>query len=216
MPDLSFSVVGVETAPYAATPLLVFKLAVENTDPNEQIHSIALQCQIRIEVTQRHYSTAEQPKLLDLFGEPERWSQTLRNLLWTHANVTVRAFQAATTEQLPVTCTFDFNVAATKYFSALESGVVPVSFLFSGTVFYEDERRGFQVAQIPWSKEARYPLPVDVWRRLMDLYYPNSAWMALRRDVFDRLHEYKRERGLPTWEQTIESLLAEAHQKVSV
>jgi hypothetical protein len=47
----------------------------------------------------------------------------------------------------------------------------------------------------------------------MDHYYPNSAWLCLRKDVFDRLYEYKRQRGLPTWEQALESLLPSEGQR---
>ncbi len=38
----------------------------------------------------------------------------------------------------------------------------------------------------------------------MDAYYPNSAWLCLRRDVFEELHRFKVEHGIPTWEQAIE------------
>ena len=41
----------------------------------------------------------------------------------------------------------------------------------------------------------------------MDHYYPNTAWLCLRRDVFDRLYRYKMQRGIPTWEQALECLL---------
>ena len=61
--------------------------------------------------------------------------------------------------------------------------------------------------QIPWDREAHYRLPVRVWDEMMEHYYPNGAWLRLRRDVFDRLHRYKMRRGIPTWEQTIESLM---------
>jgi hypothetical protein len=74
-----------------------------------------------------------------------------------------------------------------------------------------------QVAQVPWDREAAYRLPVQVWKDVMEHYYPNSAWLGLRRDVFERLYEYKRRRGLPTWEQTLESLLeAQANQPAPV
>ena len=102
---------------------------------------------------------------------------------------------------LPVPCTFDFNVAATKYFNALEEGEVPLSLLFSGTVFQDVTDSGLQVAQIPWDREATFRLPVQVWKEMMDHYYPNSAWLCLRKDVFDRLQQYKSKQGLPTWEQ---------------
>jgi hypothetical protein len=41
----------------------------------------------------------------------------------------------------------------------------------------------------------------------MDLYYPNSAWLRIRQDVFDRLHQYKMQAGMATWEEALESLL---------
>ena len=69
---------------------------------------------------------------------------------------------------------------------------------------------GLQVAQIPWDKDANYRLPVRLWKEMMDLYYPNTAWIALRRDVFDRLYEFKSRHGLPTWEQTLERMLGAA------
>jgi Family of unknown function (DUF6084) len=42
----------------------------------------------------------------------------------------------------------------------------------------------------------------------MNHHYPNSAWLSLRRDVFDRLAAYKSRLGMLTWEQAIEHLLA--------
>jgi hypothetical protein len=43
----------------------------------------------------------------------------------------------------------------------------------------------------------------------MDSYYPNTAWVCLRRDVFDRLNQYKMQHAIPTWEQVMEAMLAE-------
>jgi hypothetical protein len=207
VPDLSFDVEKVEAVPFAAAPILSFKLRVFNADREEQVHTVALRCQIMIEPTRRHYGAEEQERLLDLFGEPERWGQTLRSMLWVHASVVVPSFYDSTVVDLQVACSFDFNVAATKYFAGLENGEVPLNLLFSGTVFYEAESGALQVAQIPWHKEARFRLPVKVWKEMIDLHYPNTAWLCLRRDVFDRLYRYKMNRGLPTWEQAIESLI---------
>ena len=49
--------------------------------------------------------------------------------------------------------------------------------------------------------------PGEILARMMDIYYPNSAWLCLRRDVFERLYQYKVEHGIPTWEQALESVL---------
>jgi hypothetical protein len=207
VPDLDFAVEGAEAVPWAASPLLAFRLKIRNSCRGENIQSVMLQAQVQIEATRRRYAPDEQSRLLDLFGEPERWNQTLRSVLWTHANVTVRPFSGETTADLLVPCSFDFNVAATKYFDGLAQGDIPLCLLFSGTVFYENGDSGLQVGQIAWEKEARFRLPVATWKRLIDHYYPNSAWLTLRRDVFDRLHEFKRQHGIATWDQAVEQLL---------
>ncbi|MGA9529061.1 MAG: DUF6084 family protein [Terriglobales bacterium] len=207
MPDLDFAIEGCEAASLAASPQVSFKLRVTNPDPAETIHTVSLRCQIQIEVTRRRYSAEDQTKLRDLFGEASRWGQTLRNFLWTHVNVNIPAFQGSTVVDLLVPCTFDFNIAATKYFHGLKDGDVPLCAMFSGSVFYSRAGDAMQVAPISWNKETRFGLPVSAWREMMDSYYPGVAWLCLRRDVFERLNDYKVRHGIPTWEQAIESML---------
>ncbi len=207
MPDLNFVVEGAESDRFAVSPVLNFRLRIDNANAGQSIQAIALRCQIRIEPTRRNYRREEQQRLGDIFGQPERWAQTVHSLLWTHTNIVVPSFSGSTEVELPAPCTFDFNVASTKYFHALENGVVPLLLLFSGTVFYSAGDAPLQVDQISWSKEAAFDLPVGVWKQMMDEYYPNTAWLCLNREVFDRLHQYKIDRGLPTWEQTLESML---------
>ena len=207
MPDLGFVIEGAEVAKFSAAPQIAFKLRLTNNKPAETIQSVALRGQIQIEVTRRGYKAEDQKQLRDLFGEPDRWSQTLRSLLWTHVSVNVPPFQGETVVDLPVPCTFDFNVGTTKYFYGLSDGDVPLCVQFSGTVFYSKEGSPMQVAPISWDKEARFSLPVKVWRDMMDTYYPGSAWICLRRDVFERVYQYKVRHGIPTWEQTLESML---------
>ncbi len=207
MPEIDFEVTGAEAVPYAAAPLLNLKLHLTNRDANEQIQNVMLRCQINLEVTRRQYTDAEKARMFELFGEPERWGQTLKTMLWTHANVVVQPFSETTSIDLPVPCTFDFNVAATKFFGGLETGEVPLLLLFSGTMFYRDEFGDLQIGQISWDKEAQFRLPVKVWQEMMEHYYPNSAWLNVRRDVFEQLKNYKMQHGFPTWEQALEKLL---------
>lgn len=214
MPELSFQIEKAEPQRFTVAPTLLFKLRITNAAANETVHSVALRCQIQLEVTRRQYTSEDQAHLKDLFGEPDRWSQTLKTMLWTHASVVAPAFQDTAVVDVPVPCTFDFNVAATKYFHGLAEADVPLNFLFSGTVFYTDENGSLQVAPIPWDKESRFRLPVKAWREMMEIYYPNTAWLCLRRDVFERIHQYKVERGIPTWEQALERLLPEFEETV--
>ena len=210
MPDLIFAIEGVEVAAFTAAPTLAFQLLISNFDPEERIHTLVLRTQVQLEAVRRRYSPEEQQGLVELFGEPEQWAQSLRSVLWTHTTVVVPPFQANTVVKMPVPCSFDFNAAATKYFAGLELGEAPVLFLFSGTVFYAPADGALQVAPIAWDREARFRLPVERWKQMMDAYYPNSVWFRLPRDLFEKLSRYKVRKGLAGWDQTLESLLAEA------
>ena len=207
MPDLSFRVIGVEPAARGLLPLLHFNLEISNRPKNELIQTVIMQAQIQIQSAHRAYASEEKEKLEDLFGTPDRWGQTLRNRLWTHTSTTVKSFSGETQAILPVQCTYDFNVIATKYFDALKGGEVPLLFLFSGTVFYIGPQGQLLVQQVSWDRECVYRMPVKVWADIMNHHYPNSAWISVRRDVFDRLSDFKRQHGLLTWEQALELLL---------
>jgi hypothetical protein len=208
VPDLQLTVEGAEVVQFAAAPLLAFKVRIVNIPNDEIIHTVALRAQIQIEVSRRKYDSNEQARLLDLFGEPDRWGQTLRSLLWTHASVVVPGFTGSVLADIPVACTFDFNVAATKYFHGVTGGDLPLCFQFSGTVFYMGEDGTLQVAPISWDKESKYRLPVKVWKSLMDAHYPNSAWLSLHRDTFEKLSQFKRREGIPTWDEALDRALA--------
>jgi hypothetical protein len=171
------------------------------------IHSVILRCQIQLDAARRHYTADEQIELQDLFGDASRWADTLRSLLWANTSTIIPAFARETTIDLQVPCTFDFNVATTKYFAGIKAGDIPVTCFFNGTVFYDDGTGALQATQIPWEKEAAYRLPVQVWREMMDAYYPNVAWLCLHRDVFERLHQYKIEKGIPTFDEALLQIL---------
>ncbi|MGH8192533.1 MAG: DUF6084 family protein [Rhodanobacteraceae bacterium] len=215
MPELDIEVVNVESAKYAAVPMLHFKLAIRQGRPPVPIQSISLQCQIRIDARKRFYKREEKARLTDLFGEPERWNQTLHNMLWTHASMTVPAFVDGCEVDLPVPCSFDFNVAATKYFHGLEFDAIPLLLLFSGSVFYRDEEGALAMDLISWSKESQYRLPIAVWQDMMDRYYPNQAWLCVNREVFEALYEYKRRHGYTGFDEVLTSLLPEAKRAAS-
>ncbi len=53
-------------------------------------------------------------------------------------------FDATTEVDLPITCTYDFEVAAAKYLHGLDGGEIPILLLFSGTIFRApgDRRHG--------------------------------------------------------------------------
>jgi hypothetical protein len=200
--------------PFAAQPQIAFKVRITNAQPGETIHTIVLRAQIQIEAPRRQHSAEQKQALRDLFGQPERWSETLRPMLWTHASTVVPSFEESIVTELPVVCTFDFNVGATKYFHAVDEGDIPLLFLFSGSVFYASGETTLQIAPIPWDREARFRLSASAWHEMMDLYYPNSAWLSLSRDVFERLYSYKSQNTIPTWEEALENLLAAEEEHV--
>jgi Family of unknown function (DUF6084) len=144
--------------------------------------------------------------LTDLFGTSERYGATLKPFLWTHATTMVQGFEGTTEVDLPVACTYDFDVSATKYLHALRAGEVPLVLLFSGTVFTRGAS-GFAVEQMSWSLEASCRMPVSTWRQLMDHYFPGGGWIRLERETIDALAQYKSGRGLTSFDDAIVELL---------
>jgi hypothetical protein len=213
MIDLAFSVRDLFAEPYAVAPQLTARLGIEEST-GTVIHAIALRVQVRIEPQRRRYTAEEERGLLDLFGPRERWYDTLRPFLWMQAGAMVQGFTDATQVDLALPCTYDFDVIAAKYLHALREGSVGVVLLFSGTVFTRGQR-GFGVEQVAWDREARYDLPIKVWREMIEHYFPNSGWLRLDRGLIERLAAYKAERGLTTWEETLETLLPDPDRTVS-
>jgi hypothetical protein len=204
--ELAFSVLDVVPEPYGAAPTLLFRIRLTEST-GATVHAAVLRAQIQIEPQRRGYGDGERDGLTDLFGTPDRWRSTVRPFLWTHATTTVRGFTGDIEFDLPVPCTYDFEVAAAKYLHALRDGEVPLLVLFSGTVFTRGST-GFGVEQVPWHLEAAYRMPVRVWRELMDAYFPGGGWIRLDRDTLDALARYRSERGLTSWEQALGELLA--------
>jgi len=208
MSELAIEVIDARAEPYAAVPTLLLRLAV--TEPSgDPVHAVALRAQVQIEPQRRRYSADEESRLLELFGEQPQWGESLRPFLWTHATTMLTGFTGHTEVDLPIVCSYDFEVAAAKYLHSLGDGEIPLALLFSGTVFAR--RDGVvSVQPVPWHVEATYRLPVKVWRSVMDLYFPNSGWIRLRRDTIDALTRYKAERAIPSWDDACELLLQEA------
>src|SRR5437899_4826074 len=107
MPELNFQIIGIETSTRGLVPLMHFNVAVRTANPAESVQGLHLNAQIQIQSPQRAYNASEKERLVDLFGAPDRWGQTLRNRLWTHATCTVGAFTGVAETIIPVPCTFD-------------------------------------------------------------------------------------------------------------
>jgi len=207
MSEVTFAVVDVAPEPYAVTPILMARVGIA-ADGDDPVHAIALRCQVRIDPMRRGYSDDEAAGLLDLFGPRERWATTQHTFLWLHTTAMVQGFTGTADVNLPLECTYDFEVAAAKYMHALRDGSIPLQFLFSGTVFGRGTQ-GFAVQQVPWDREDRYDMPVSVWRDLMQQHFPNTGWLRLDRDTIDALAAYRSARGLLGFDDAITSLLAD-------
>jgi hypothetical protein len=208
MTALAFEVVDSGAQPHAAIPTIMLRLRVVETAGGD-VHALALRCQIRIEPQRRRYTSEEEARMVDLFGETPQWGDSLRPFLWTHVSTMIAGFEGETEVDLPVECTYDFEVAGAKYLHSLSQGEIPLLLLFSGTVFTRGES-GFSAEPLSWALEASHRMPVTVWRDMMDLYYPNSGWVRVGRGTLDELQRFKASRALPTWDQAFEQLLKEA------
>ncbi len=157
MSPVSFDVVGARVEAYAAVPTLMLRLQITAADA-APVHAIMLRSQIMIEPKRRHYDSDEELRLTELFGETPRWGDTLRPFLWTNVATTVPGFTGGIEVDLPITCTYDFEIAAAKYMHSLNDGEIPIVAMFSGTVFGRSTV-GLSAAPVSWSEEASYRLP---------------------------------------------------------
>ena len=206
MAELTFGCTGASAPRYAATPTLTFELTITEST-GVRVHAIALRCQLRIEPHRRRYTATEARRLHDLFGDPSRWADTVKPIQLATVTTMVPAFTALTEIELPVPCTYDLEVASARYLYGLDDGTIPLLLLFSGTVFLATDE-GFSVELVPWSSEASFRMPVSVWREVVDIHFPGSAWLRCGRETMDALAEFKAARALPTWDATLNALLA--------
>jgi hypothetical protein len=208
-PEPEFSVLGVAPRRYAALPALEFDVHV--TEPTgRQVYLIALSAQIMLEPARREYDEASRERLVELFGPPERWATTTRSLVWHRADVVVSAFTGSTTFRIPVPCSFDLEIAATKFFHAVPGGEVPLAFNFNGTIHYRGDDGRLQLSLVPWSCTAEFRFPAEVLRAAMDAYYPSAKWIALHDDTLHALLADKARRGAPTMDAAVGALLKAA------
>jgi hypothetical protein len=207
VPELRFSVVGAQSAAHVAVPTLEFALRIDVPDARP-IRSVLLDVQIQIAARRRGYSPAAQDRLLELFGAPDRWGTTLRTLPWTRVTVIVPPFEGTTAIQVPVPCTYDLEVIASRYLAALDGGEVPLEFMFSGTVFFATPDGALQTSRISWDQDVDFGLPVDIWKQTMDRHFPGAAWVRLREESFARLCAYKARHAYTSWDATIDALIA--------
>jgi hypothetical protein len=210
MAELVFDCIGLRPEKYAAVPSMSLLLRIGETT-GARIDAIALRCQIRIEPAKRRYSAEEAERLNDLFGETQRWAETLRPLQLTTVSTMVPGFTGSIETEISVPFSYDLEIGSTRYFTGLDSGEVPLLLLFSGTVFGSAEGK-LRVQQVPWSAETTYRLPVSTWREAIDVHFPNSAWIKMTTATFDELARFKTRRALPTWDATLTALLGLAAQ----
>ncbi|WNZ14193.1 DUF6084 family protein [Streptomyces sp. 11x1] len=204
MTEFSFACTGVRADRYAAGPTLVFRLRVTAAD-NAHVHAVALRCQIRIEPAHRTYEPAEADGLTDLFGERSRWGSSLQPVQFAQVALMVPSFTGETDVDLVVPCTYDMDIAASRYLTALADGEVPLLMLFSGTAF--TGTGGFRVEPVPWDREAAFRMPVATWREMVEQHFPGCGWIRLPRDTMDALLAYRSRHALSSWEATLTSLL---------
>ena len=205
---LRFVCTGSRPEPHAAGPALQLDLRVED-GTGRRVHAVALRVQIRIDPRPRRYTAEETARLTDLFGEPNRWGDTLQPLQLATVPVLTPSFTNSTTVAVNVPLTYDLDIAATRYLHGLDEGEIPLTLLFSGTMFYAGDT-GVQLGLVPWHEEAEHRLPVAVWRAAMDEHFPGSGWVRLRRDTLDRLAAFRSAHTLLSWDNAVERLLKEA------
>lgn len=206
IPQPDFEITTAAHLAFAAAPTMVFQ-ALATEPRGHEIQSLALSVQVMIEPAKRGYDAESRARLTELFGPPARWAASTQGLQWAQVAVVVPAFRESATFAVEVPCTYDLEVATVKYFYALEVGEVPVAFHFSGQVFYRGPDGRLQVTFVPWSRSARFRMPVAAWKAMIAEHYPGAGWARLSEDTLRALSEVRAARGLPTFDAAVRELL---------
>jgi len=212
MAELVFDCVGAAAERYAVTPAMTLRLRIAETT-GARVDAIALRVQLRVEPHRRRYSAAEAERLHDLFGDPGRWAESVKPLQFNTLSTMIPGFTGSVEQDLQVPCTYDLEIASTRYFAALDDGIIPLLLLFSGTIFSVRDGK-LTVQQVPWSSETAFGLPAAVWRETVDLHFPDSAWLRVSRSTLDELQRFKSRNALPTWDSTLTELLGAVREPV--
>jgi Family of unknown function (DUF6084) len=206
VPELAFELLDVAPERFATTPTINLHLGIERLDGGA-VQCVILSVTVAIAAARRPYDTAEQERLVALFGAPGQWATSLRSLTWTRATTAVPAFIGSTRLVVPLSCGHDLQIAAAQYLHAVKDGDVPVELAFAGTLFYSDDAGALRAGQIPWRHELVGRLPARVWHELMHHYYGGSRWLRLDDERFDRLAAYRARHAYACFDDAVAALL---------
>lgn len=213
-PDPDFAVLGVRAARRSAAPMLTLDLQISEPT-GRQVYMIALRIQLMLEPARRRYDERSRADLEELFGAPERWAATTRPLVWAQLDVLVPTFTGTTVVEVAIPCSYDLELAATKYLHGLSDGFAPMALHFNGTVYYRGEDGALQMVLVPWTKSLDFRMPVAVWREAMRQHYPGTGLLALRESTLVALRAERRRRGLGSLDETVCQLLEEKRSLVT-
>ena len=106
MAELAFDCTGARPDKFALAPSMSLSLKITETT-GQRIDAIALRCQIRIEPARRRYRAAEAERLNDLFGDTQRWADTLKPMQLTTVSTMVPGFTGSIDVDLPISGSLD-------------------------------------------------------------------------------------------------------------
>jgi hypothetical protein len=209
IPEPGFEITGAAHVAFAAAPTMLFSATV--SEPNGfEVQSIALTVQVMIDPARRGYDPETRERLAELFGPPANWAPSTSGLAWARVAAAVPGFSVTTAFVIEVPCTYDLEVAAAKYFYALEDGQVPLTFHFNGNVFYRSSASAggqLQVVPVSWSNSAQYTMGIEVWRSMIAEHYPGGGWIRVQDDTLSALNQRRAARGLPSFDACVHELL---------
>jgi Family of unknown function (DUF6084) len=208
VPAPEFAVTGAAHLPFAATPTMRFEAAV--TEPEGvAVQSIALTAQVMIDPARRGYDPETRERLAELFGPPSSWAPSTSGLAWARVAAAVPGFTGSATFAMEVPCTYDLEVAAAKYFYAVQDGLVPLSFHFNGNVFYrgDEPTHPLMVVPVTWSSTAQYSMPIATWRAMIAEHYPGGGWIRVGDETLAALNDRRGARGLSSFDACVRELL---------
>ena len=203
-PAPEFEILGVRARRRAAAPTLRFSVGQRRLRDRE-VYTIALTGADRDRAREAHATTTRPASDSSSSSASPSAGRRPRAASLDQVDVAGPGFTGAPEFELEVPCTYDLEVAATKYFGGLADGEAPLRFHFTGSVFYA-ATRAHPDRPDPVGLLGRFAMPVEVWKRDDRPHYPAAAGSrctARRSSACARC----RRAGLPTFDAAVGELL---------
>ncbi len=194
-PKISMEVEGLKPLLYSVAPSAVLQLRFFNRNSSMEIVSVIARLRVFVEYP------------LNVGGD---WPELVRELL-TYGQIMTQPFTEETLCEAYIPITAEMDAALLLRFSGRSVKKLPIVVTLEGFALYRNRGDGrvlYYMLPTDPPLEARYILGFEDWSNIVRTFYGSDLiWIKIRRDVLERLEEYKRKKFYPSYSEMLDDIM---------